>query len=59
MAESIPPDSGSARGRRRVGSVSLGRLASLALVLEIALALRVVAADAVEWYVRRSEPARL
>ena len=29
------------------------------LVLEIALALRVVAADAVEWYVRRSEPARL
>ena len=31
----------------------LGRLASLALVLEIALALRVAAADAVEWYVRR------
>jgi 4-amino-4-deoxy-L-arabinose transferase-like glycosyltransferase len=32
---------------------ALGRLASLALVLELALALRVVAALAVEWYVHR------
>src|SRR5262249_44180889 len=39
----------------------LGRLASLALVLELALALRVVAADAIEWYVRRkgTDPGRL
>jgi 4-amino-4-deoxy-L-arabinose transferase-like glycosyltransferase len=57
MAESIPPDSGLARTSRP--HRLLGRLASLALVLEIALALRVAAADAVEWYARRGGQARL
>jgi 4-amino-4-deoxy-L-arabinose transferase-like glycosyltransferase len=37
----------------------MGRLASLVLVLEIALALRLVAADAVEWYVRHKDPTGL
>ena len=45
-------------GRAGGWSRSLGRLASLVLVLEAALALRVAAADAVEWIVRRG-PARL
>ena len=35
--------------RRRI----LLRLASLALILEVALALRVIAADSVQWYVDR------
>src|SRR4051812_30783680 len=40
---------------------ALGRLASLALVLELALALRVVAANALEWFVHRggTNPVRL
>ena len=58
MADSIPPDAVSAPARAGGWSRSLGRLASLALVLEAALALRVAAADAVEWIVRRG-PARL
>jgi 4-amino-4-deoxy-L-arabinose transferase-like glycosyltransferase len=59
MTEPISPvpDLGPAAPGR--GPRVLGRLASLALVLEIALALRVVAADAVEWYVRRGDPGRL
>jgi hypothetical protein len=59
MAEPISsdPDLGPrARGRWRR---ALGGFASLALVLEIALALRVMAADAVEWYVRCWGPGRL
>jgi hypothetical protein len=61
MAESIPPDLVSAPmpAGAEGGIRALGRLASLAVVLEIALALRVVAADAVEWYVRRGGQARL
>ncbi len=54
MADSIPPDTWFARASRPPGL--LGRLASLALVLEVALALRVATADAVEWYVRRGPP---
>ena len=57
MAESIPPDSGFARTHRP--HRLLGRLASLALVLEVALALRVAASDAIEWYVRTRGRARL
>jgi 4-amino-4-deoxy-L-arabinose transferase-like glycosyltransferase len=57
MAESIPPDVASTGDGRRARA--LGRLVTLALVLEVALALRVVAADAVEWYVRHGGPARL
>jgi len=51
MAEPIPVDSiqGPVRAGRWKRAVT--RLASLALVLEVALALRVIAADAVEWYV--------
>jgi hypothetical protein len=59
MAESIPPDAVSAPVEARSWSRSLGRLASLLLVLEAALALRVAAADAVEWFARSREPARL
>src|SRR5580693_9118025 len=59
MAESIPPDPVSAPARAGSWSRSLGRLASLVLVLEAALALRVAAADAVEWYARRGGPVRL
>ncbi|MHB1556782.1 MAG: phospholipid carrier-dependent glycosyltransferase [Isosphaeraceae bacterium] len=56
MAEPHPPESSPAQGG---GSSRLGRLASLAVVLELALALRVVAADAVEWLVRRGGTPRL
>ena len=60
MAEPISPDHAvpapACAGRWKR---ALGRLASLVLVLEIALALRVVAADAVEWYVRHGDPTRL
>lgn len=56
MAEPNPPESAPALGG---GSSRLGRLASLAVVLEVALALRVAAADAVEWLVRRGSPPRL
>lgn len=59
MSESSPPDPVPAPadvgGRRH----PLARLASLALVLEIALALRVAAADVIEWSVRHRGPARL
>jgi 4-amino-4-deoxy-L-arabinose transferase-like glycosyltransferase len=41
------------------GVWALGRLVSLALVLEIALALRVAAADVVEWFVRSGSSLRL
>jgi 4-amino-4-deoxy-L-arabinose transferase-like glycosyltransferase len=57
MAESIPANSGFARTSRP--RQLLARLASLALVLEVALGLRVAAADAVEWFVRSRGPARL
>jgi hypothetical protein len=59
MAERMPVDSvqGPALAGRRNRVV--GRLASLALVLEVALGLRVLAADAVEWYVRRGGADRL
>src|SRR5262245_23274729 len=43
--------------RRRSGT--LDRLGSLALWLELGLGLRVLAADAVEWYVRRRGPTAL
>jgi 4-amino-4-deoxy-L-arabinose transferase-like glycosyltransferase len=57
MSESGPPDRVSAPAD--VGGLAPGRLASLALVLEVALALRVAAADVVEWAVRRGGPPRL
>jgi 4-amino-4-deoxy-L-arabinose transferase-like glycosyltransferase len=60
MAEPISPDHAvPAPARAGRWKRALGRLASLVLVLEIALALRVVAADAIEWYVRRGDPSRL
>ena len=59
MSESSPPDPVSAPADAGGRCAVLGRLVSLALVLEVALALRVAAADAVEWYVRRGGPARL
>jgi len=46
--DSVPEPVRAGRARRVVA-----RLASLVLVLEVALGLRVIAADAVEWYVRR------
>jgi 4-amino-4-deoxy-L-arabinose transferase-like glycosyltransferase len=52
MAEPIPPDPVIAPARAGL----LGRLGSVVLVLEIALALRVATSDALEWYVRRSGP---
>ncbi len=56
MAEPNPPKSAPEPGG---GSSRLGRLASLAVLLELALALRVAAADAVEWLVRRGSTPRL
>lgn len=56
MAESIQPESAPALSG---GSSRFDRLASLAVVLELALALRVAAADAVEWLVRRGGQVRL
>ena len=59
MAEPIPVDS--VQGPVRAGrwKRAVARLASLALVLEVALGLRVLAADAVEWYVRSKGADRL
>src|SRR5262245_56005727 len=59
MADSIPPDSLCAPPAASAGDRALGRLVSLAVVLEIALALRVAAADAVEWFVRHGGQAQL
>jgi hypothetical protein len=61
MAESIRRDPVSATAPAEGGDRrrALGRWVSLALVLEIALALRICAADAVEWYVRSRGPAGL
>ncbi|MGP0070235.1 MAG: ArnT family glycosyltransferase [Isosphaeraceae bacterium] len=60
MAEPISPDH-AVPGPARAGRWwhALGRMASLVLVLEIAMALRVVAADALEWYVRRGDSTQL
>lgn len=59
MAEPFPVDSvpEPVRAGRARGAVA--RLASLVLVLEVALGLRVIAADAVERYVRRGGANRL
>src|SRR5579885_3469584 len=59
MTESIPPDPVSAPRLAGDRGRAPGRFATLAVVLEIALALRVATADAVEWSVRRGGQARL
>jgi 4-amino-4-deoxy-L-arabinose transferase-like glycosyltransferase len=59
MAEPISPVPVCQPARTGRWRHALGRLASLPLILEIALAVRVIAADAVEWYVRRGGTDRL
>jgi 4-amino-4-deoxy-L-arabinose transferase-like glycosyltransferase len=59
MAEPTPPHSVAAPARAGRWHRTLARLASLALVLQVALALRMVAADAVDLYVHRGGSARL
>ena len=56
MAEPTPLGSVPAPALTSRWRGALAGLASLALVLEVALGLRVLAADAVEIYVRRGEP---
>ena len=56
MAEPMSPDHAVPASRRGFCCMhAIGRVASVAMVLEIAFALRVVAADAVEWFVRRGD----
>jgi 4-amino-4-deoxy-L-arabinose transferase-like glycosyltransferase len=59
MAEPIAVDSVEVPARAGRMKRAIARLASLVLVLEAALALRVIAADAVEWYVRLGGANRL
>jgi Dolichyl-phosphate-mannose-protein mannosyltransferase len=59
MAEPFPLDSVQGRDRAGRWKRAVARFASLALVLEVALGLRVLAADAVEWYVRSKGADRL
>jgi 4-amino-4-deoxy-L-arabinose transferase-like glycosyltransferase len=59
MAEPIPVESVQGPACAGRGNRAVARLASLALVLEAALGLRVLAADAVEWYVRLGGTDRL
>ena len=59
MSESSPTDPVSAPADAEGLAPVLGRLVSLVLVLEVAMALRVAAADVLEWIVRRGGPARL
>ncbi|MFI5459551.1 MAG: ArnT family glycosyltransferase [Isosphaerales bacterium] len=59
MAEPTPPDPVPPPPRVRGWRDALAGLASLALVLAVALGLRVLAADLVELYVRRGGPNRL
>jgi 4-amino-4-deoxy-L-arabinose transferase-like glycosyltransferase len=61
MAVASSPDAVSNSGVAGRWASGPGRLAALVLVLEIALALRVLAADALDWYLRRGgdHPVRL
>ena len=59
MAEPFPLDSVQRRVRAGRWKRAVARFASLALVLEVALGLRVLTADAVEWYVRSKGADRL
>ena len=59
MAEPTPPHSVAAPARAGKWHCTLNGLASLALVLQVALGLRMLAADAVDLYVHRGGPAEL
>ena len=59
MAEPTPPHSVAAPLRAATWHRTLAALASLALVLQVALGLRMIAADSVDLYVHREGPARL
>ncbi len=59
MAEPTPPHSVAAPARAGKWHRTLNGLASLALVLQVALGLRMLAADAVDLYVHRGGSARL
>jgi hypothetical protein len=59
MSESRPPDRVAAPADNGARPHPVARLASLVMVLEIALALRVAAADVIEWSLRRPGQPRL